>query len=53
MCPKDIQVMHRPGGPYWENLFQSSWIMPNSTGQGVSNLRQRTQFSPIWTDLGK
>ena len=49
---KDIYVIHRPGGPYWEKLCPRSRVRPEAAGRGPYS-RQRAQFFPIRTDQGR
>ena len=49
---KDIYVICRPGGPYWEKLCPRSWVRPEAAGRGPCS-RPRAQFFPIRTDLGR
>ena len=49
---KDIYVIHRPGGPYWEKLCPRSRVRPEAAGRGPYS-RHRAQFFPIRTDQGR
>ena len=49
---KDIYIICRPGGPYWEKLCRRSWVRPEAAGRGPYS-RSRAQFFPIRTDLGR
>ena len=50
LCQLFIYVIHQPGGPYWEKLCPTSWILPEAVGR-EQYPRQRAQFFPIRTDL--
>ena len=49
---KDIYIICRPGGPYWEKLCQRSWVRPEAAGRGPCS-RPRAQFFSIRTDQGR
>ena len=49
---RNIYVIHRPGGPYWEKLCPRSRVRPEAAGLGPHS-RQRAQFFPIRTDQGR
>ena len=49
---REIYIICRPGGPYWEKLCQRSWVRPEAAGLGPCS-RPRAQFFSIRTDQGR